>query len=173
MVQVARNLIDHENGFLKDKRILIHDRDPLYTKKFSQTLRTGGVRALKIPRCSPNLNAHAESFVSSIRREMLNNLILFGERGVRHAIEQFVEHYHLERPRKNLSRRIIQSQAPPTAKDGTLPLTSGEAVSLDPSPSLPTMVPPDAMMVPPPTVNEIRCRERLGGLLRSYYRQAA
>jgi hypothetical protein len=39
MIQWARNLTDFEDGFLKGKRILIHDRDPLYTKKFRETLR--------------------------------------------------------------------------------------------------------------------------------------
>jgi len=59
MMQWARNLTDPEEGFLKDKRILIHDRDPLYTKKFRETLEAAGVRSLKIPKRSPNLNGYA------------------------------------------------------------------------------------------------------------------
>ncbi len=137
MVQMARNLTDADNGFLKDKRILIHDRDPLYTKKFRATLRGAGVRSLKIPKQSPNLNAYAERFVWSIKHECLDKMVLFGESGVRHAIEQYVEHYHLERPHRVLGRRIIE---------------------------------PDT---PPPAEGEVRCRERLGGLLKSYYREAA
>ena len=39
MIQWARNLTDAQDGFLKDKRILIHDRDPLFTKKFRETLQ--------------------------------------------------------------------------------------------------------------------------------------
>ena len=58
MLQWARNLTDAENGFLKDKRILIHDRDPLFTEKFGQVLRAGGVRSLKLPdRKSTRLNS--------------------------------------------------------------------------------------------------------------------
>ena len=34
MQQVARNLIDDDSGFLRGKRFLIHDRDPLYTRDF-------------------------------------------------------------------------------------------------------------------------------------------
>jgi hypothetical protein len=59
MVQWARNLTDAQDGFLKDKRILIHDRDPLYTKKFRETLRAAGVRALKLPKRATNLNGYA------------------------------------------------------------------------------------------------------------------
>ena len=59
MLQMARNLTDFEDGFLKDKRILIHDRDVLYTKKFRETLRAAGVRSLKLPKRSPNLDGYA------------------------------------------------------------------------------------------------------------------
>ena len=45
MEQVARNLIDDFSGFLRRKRFLIHDRDPLYTKRFCKLLRSGGVTA--------------------------------------------------------------------------------------------------------------------------------
>jgi hypothetical protein len=59
MLQMARNLTDAEDGFLKGKRILIHDRDPLFTKKFRETLKATGVRCLKMPKQSPNLNGYA------------------------------------------------------------------------------------------------------------------
>jgi hypothetical protein len=59
MVQQARNLTAADIGFLKGKRILIHDRDPLYTERFRETLRAAGVRTLKIPKQSPNLNDYA------------------------------------------------------------------------------------------------------------------
>jgi hypothetical protein len=64
MMQWARNPTDAHDGFLKDKRILIHDRDPLFTKKFRQTLRASGVRALKLPKRSPNLNGYASRCTS-------------------------------------------------------------------------------------------------------------
>jgi hypothetical protein len=59
MIQWARNLTDAQDGFLKGKRILIHDRDPLFTEKFRETLKAVGVRCLKMPKQSPNLNGYA------------------------------------------------------------------------------------------------------------------
>jgi hypothetical protein len=56
---MARNLTDAEDGFLKGKRLLIHDGDSLFTKKFRATVKAGGVRSLKMPRNSPNLNGYA------------------------------------------------------------------------------------------------------------------
>ena len=137
MLQWARNLTDCQEGFLKDKRILIHDRDPLFTRRFRQTLRSAGVRALKLPKQSPNLNPVAESFVRNIKRECLNKMILFGERHVRHVISEHIDHYLTERPHRGLGNvRITDSE--PDTRDGP-----------------------------------VLCRERLGGLLKSYYRQAA
>ena len=78
MLQQARNATDPD-GILKGKRFLIHDRDPLFTEQFRQTCKAAGVRCLRLPKRSPNLNAFAESFVRSIKYECLNKMILFGE----------------------------------------------------------------------------------------------
>ena len=53
------------------KRYLIHDRDPLFTEAVRGLLRDSGVKPLRLPANSPNLNAYAERFVLSIRRECL------------------------------------------------------------------------------------------------------
>ena len=65
MGQVARNLNDAAEGFLVGKRYLIHDRDPLFTAEFLETLGTSGVKSVKLPPRSPNLNAHAERLRNS------------------------------------------------------------------------------------------------------------
>jgi transposase InsO family protein len=60
MTQVARNLTDAEDGFLRGVHYLILDRDPLYTIAFRDRLRDSGVTPLLLPARSPNLNAFAE-----------------------------------------------------------------------------------------------------------------
>ncbi len=72
MKQAARNLTDMWDGFLLGKRYLIHDRDPLFTEAVRGLLRDSGVKPLRLPANSPNLNAYAERFVLSIRRECLD-----------------------------------------------------------------------------------------------------
>ncbi len=71
MTQMARNLTDAFGGFLEAKRYLIHDRDPLYTNELRGVLVGCGVRPLKLPPKSQNLNAYAERFVRSIKEECL------------------------------------------------------------------------------------------------------
>jgi transposase InsO family protein len=136
--QVARNLSDAEEGFLNGKRYLIHDRDPLFTAEFLEILKSSGVQSLKLPPCSPNLNAYAERFVRTIKESCLERIILFGEGSLRRAIQEFVEHYHRERNHQGLGNRLIVQEEPHGRSGGA-----------------------------------IQCRQRLGGMLNYYYRQAA
>ena len=105
--QVARNLSDAAEGFLIGKRYLIHDRDPLFTAEFLEILKSTGVQSVKLPPSSPNLNAHAERFVRTIKESCLERMILFGESSVRKAIHEFVLHYHHERNHQGLENRLI------------------------------------------------------------------
>ncbi len=57
MAQIARNLVDYEDGFLRGKRTLIHDRDPKFTEQILRILKHSDVGKVKLPRRSPNLNA--------------------------------------------------------------------------------------------------------------------
>ncbi|MFQ5472078.1 MAG: integrase core domain-containing protein, partial [Dehalococcoidia bacterium] len=97
-------------GFLNDKRYLIHDRDPLYTAQFTETLAAAGVDCVKLPPKSPNLNAYAERSVRSIKSECLNRMIFFGGRHLRHTIHEYVAHYHAERNHQGIGNQLIDSR---------------------------------------------------------------
>jgi len=107
MSQVARKLSDAAEGFLLGKRYLIHDRDPLFRAEFLETLGTSGVKSVKLPPRSPNLNAHAERFVRTIKESCLERMILFGEGPLRKTVHEFVVHYHRERNHQGLGNRLI------------------------------------------------------------------
>ena len=111
MRQIGRNLTDAVDGTLKDKRYLIHDRDPLFTAEFLDLLAEAGVKSVKLPPRSPNLNAHAERFVRTIKESCLERMILFGEDSLRTAIQNFVSHYHSERNHQGLANRLISPEA--------------------------------------------------------------
>ena len=137
MKQVARNLTDCDGGFLLGCRYLIHDRATLFTGEFEKILESVGVKSVRLPARSPNLNAFAERFVRTIKSECLERMILIGERSLRRAVGQFCEHYHGERNHQGLENRIIEAEFTSTSE------------------------------------GSVECRERLGGLLRYYYRKAA
>ena len=75
--------------------------------EFQSILSSVGVDCVKLPARSPNLNAHAERFVRSIKESCLDGLILFGEHSLRRAIHEFVTHYHHERNHQGLGNRLI------------------------------------------------------------------
>jgi len=111
MSQIGRNLTDAVDGVLAGKRYLIHDRDPLFTMELLRMLADAGVKSVKLPPRSPNLNAHAERFVRSIKESCLDRMIFFGENSLRKAIGEFVAHYHAERNHQGLANQIISPEA--------------------------------------------------------------
>jgi transposase InsO family protein len=107
MKQIVRTLTDADDGFLNGTRYLIHDRDPLFTRAFSELLESSGVETVKLPARSPNLNAYAERFVRSIKSEFLAQIIPLGESHLRKAVKEYTEHYHIERNHQGLGNELI------------------------------------------------------------------
>src|SRR5258706_6196557 len=120
MSQIGRNLTDAVDGILNGKRYLIHDRDPLFTTEFLCKLADIGVKSVKLPPRSPNLNAHAERFVRSIKESCLERLILFGEGSLRKGIQEFVAHYHGERNHQGLGNQLIMPAGSLTGNSGAI-----------------------------------------------------
>jgi putative transposase len=97
MKQMARNATMEGCGILRDRRDLLHDHDTKFTQSFRAIIASGQVEPLALPARSPNLNAHAERWVRSVKEECLSKVILFGERSLRRAPGEYVDHYHEER----------------------------------------------------------------------------
>lgn len=106
MRQMARNLTDPETGFLPHKSLLLHDRDDKYTAHFCRLLNEAGVKTVKLPAESPNLNAFAERFVRSIKEQCLSRLIVTSEEFLRKAVKNYVEFYHHGRAHQGIGNVI-------------------------------------------------------------------
>jgi putative transposase len=117
MLQKARNLTDQFSGFLKDKKYLIHDRDPLFTEEFCQILKSSGIAPIRTLPMAPHLSCIVERFIRSIKSERLDRMLIFGERHLEYVIKEYVEHYHTERPHQGLGNEIIE---PPPQGDGEI-----------------------------------------------------
>ncbi len=139
MSQIARNVTMMGYGFLKEKDFLIHDRDGKFSKVFQNILQSGGVWVVQLPAQSPDLNAIAERWVRSIKEECLSRMILFGERSLQRALQEYSTHYHHERNHQGKNNVLLfPSVDLKQGRDGP-----------------------------------IKRRQRLGGLLNYYHRQAA
>jgi putative transposase len=108
MKQIARNLTDCVDGFLIGYEHLIHDRGTQFTKEFRSILGSAGVKSLRLPPRSPNLNAYAERWVRTIKENCLDQMILIGEVSLRRAVGEYVEHYNTERAHQSLENNIIE-----------------------------------------------------------------
>ena len=136
MEQMARNLTDSEEGFLRGKRFFIIDRDTIFSAGFQSIVRGFGVEVLLTAYQAPNMNAYAERFVRSIKSECLDQMIFLGREYLVHAIAEYAAHYHEERSHQGIGNEMLSGAT-----------SQGEGV--------------------------IETRERLGGLLKYYHRQAA
>jgi hypothetical protein len=107
MKQMAKLLTDYDDGFLSGKKYLIHDRDPLYTTEgFHKILKSSGVKPVKLPPRSPDLNPYAERFVKTVKSECLNHLILSSVEQLEYALDEFGKYYHHDRIHQSLDRII-------------------------------------------------------------------
>jgi transposase InsO family protein len=115
MKQLARNLTDVADGFLREKRYLIMDRDPVFTAAFRSLLLSSGIKSVRLPARSPNLNAYAERFIRSAREECLAKIIPLSETHLREVLREYVRHYHSERNHQGLANILID----PSNSQGT------------------------------------------------------
>ena len=107
MAQMARNMAMDDNGILKNRKFLIMDRDTKYCQSFRNILRDQGIRCLRLPWRSPNLNAYAERWVRTVKSECLRHLpLLPGPASLAHVLKQYLEHYHHERAHQGLGNKI-------------------------------------------------------------------
>jgi putative transposase len=118
MKQMARNVTAEGYGALQDCRYLLHDRDTKYTQSFRTIIASGRVDPLVLPARSPNLNAYAERWVRSVKEECLCKVILFGERSLRRALSEYVEHYHAERNHQGKGNVLLFPRNANTRRDG-------------------------------------------------------
>jgi putative transposase len=112
MVQIARNVTREEWGCLKPGQYLIHDRAAKFCAAFKQLIDEAGVNRVPLPPRSPYVNAFAERFVRSVKEEALSRFILFGENALHHVLEEYMAHYHEERPHQGKGNMILLPSAP-------------------------------------------------------------
>jgi putative transposase len=138
MQQCARQLTDPFDGYLLGQRYLLHDRDTKFTAAFDALLKAGGVKPLRLPPRSPNLHAHCERFIRSIKEEALGHMVMLGEPALSSVLHQYLTHDHAERNHQGPANQLIAAEPGLGSHSGP-----------------------------------VRRRERLGGLLRYDYRDAA
>ncbi len=102
VTQQARNLSGRIGDGELRPTILIRDRDSKFASAFDEVFCTEGVRVVKTPIRAPKANAFSERWVQSARREILDRVLIFGERHLHAVITHYVDHYNHARPHRGL-----------------------------------------------------------------------
>jgi putative transposase len=148
MVEQAEAFVRHAKLERLLCKILMHDNDGKYSKPFLTVFVDQKIKTQRTALRSPNTVAYVERFVQTIKQECLDHFIVFGEAHMTLLCSEFREHYHQDRPHQGLDNESLQQ---PSLKKRKQPEAEVETIRL----------------------SDIRCKERLGGLLKSYSRKAA
>lgn len=100
------------------------------------------IRVQKSPYRSPNTVAYVERFIQTQHQQCLDYFIMFGPQHINHLVCEMVDCYHEERPHQSKDNRPLSAPGDESVTDAIVPLS------------------------------RIGCRNRLGGLLKHYYRKA-
>jgi hypothetical protein len=100
-VQQIRNLLmdlgDRAAGF----RFLVRDRARQFPASFDPVLADAGIEAVKIAPRSPRANACAERFVLTVRTEVTDPMLIFGQRHLRTILAGYEAHCNGRRPHRS------------------------------------------------------------------------
>ena len=102
--------------------VLLRDNDGKFGPDFDAVFAAEGVTVKRITPASPNLNARAERWGQTVKRELLDRFVVFGEAHLRYLLSEFLSHYHEARPHQSWDN------APPCG-----PPSPAEGPPLDPA----------------------------------------
>lgn len=114
-VQQARILAVESGIRLDSLRFLIRDRDAKYTASFDMVFEAEDMEVIKTPPRAPRANAHCERAIGTLRREILDHLLIWNETHARQVLDAYARHYNRHRPHQ------ARNQLPPLAQERPVP----------------------------------------------------
>ena len=105
-VQQARNLTMSLGERFEGIKFLIRDRGSNFTAAFDAVFQAAGVRILRTAVQAPRMNAICERLVGTLRRELLDQVPVLGERHLRSVLTEYRVHYNMARPHQGIAQRV-------------------------------------------------------------------
>jgi putative transposase len=105
-VQQARNLALTLGERFEDIRFLIRDRGSNFTTSFDAVFQAVGARILRTAVQAPRMNAICERLVGTLRRELLDRVLILGEGHLRAVLAEYQVHYNTARPHQGIAQRV-------------------------------------------------------------------
>ena len=76
----------------------MRDNDTKFTAQFDAAIESSGAKIKRNTPVSPNLRAHVERFIQSLKQECLDKFVIVAERHLNHVNREWWLHYNRERP---------------------------------------------------------------------------
>jgi putative transposase len=105
-VQRARNLALTLGGGVERFRFLIRDRRSNFTQSFDAFFQAVGTRILRTAVRAPRMNATCERLIGTLRRELLDRILIFSEAHLRAVLIEYQVHYNTARPHQGIAQRL-------------------------------------------------------------------
>jgi transposase InsO family protein len=104
VTQQARNLLMDLADRIRQCKFLIRDRDAKFTDAFDAVFASERIRTLRTPVRAPRANAYAERWVGTVRREVLDRMLILGCRQLRSVLADYADHCNGHRPHRALGQ---------------------------------------------------------------------
>src|SRR5215212_5944372 len=101
-----------QGSSLEAHAFLVRDRAGQFTDSFDAVMADAGIKVVKIPPRCPRANCYAERFVLTVRTEVTDRMLIFGERHLRQVLVGYAAHYNTARPHGALRLRPPRPTSP-------------------------------------------------------------
>lgn len=127
-IQQARNLTMTLGCRMDPLRFLLRDRDSKYTNAFDAVFQADDVGILLSPPRAPKANAICERAVGTLRREVLDRILIYNEAHARAVLTEYIRHYNRHRPHQSGSNypRTVPNRPPRPTSPTSEPTESND-----------------------------------------------
>jgi putative transposase len=112
VAQQARNFLMDLGDRAAQFMFLIRDRDSKFTSVFDPVFTSEGIRILRTPVRAPRANAIAERWIGTVRRELLDRMLILNRRHLEHVLAEYVAHFNDYRPHRALHQAARITRRP-------------------------------------------------------------
>jgi putative transposase len=105
-VQQARNLAMNLDERFEDVRFVIRDRGSNFTRSFDAVFEATGATILRTAVQAPRMNATCERLIGTLRRELLDRMLILSQAHLRNVLTEYQAHYNSARPHQGIGQRI-------------------------------------------------------------------
>jgi len=103
-VQAARSFLMDLGQRATTVKFLIRDRAGQFTSSFDTVFTGEGIRIVASPPQAPRANAICERIIGTLRRELLDRVLIINERHLRRVLTEYLRHYNEARPHRSLGQ---------------------------------------------------------------------